>query len=122
MSDVHNLGHRFAVGFLTLCCGLGLLNVIYGLGLRSGQGLLFAGAQAIFSFFAGAAAWNVHQWKPIGRVLAIFVILQWVSALTHWRGNIEIVTVVLTVPLVIMYLWLRKPDVKARFKAQNSPI
>lgn len=122
MSDLLSTGHRFTVGFLVLCCGLGILNVLYGLILMKQDTLLFAGAQAVFALFTGAAAWNVYHWRPAGRFLALFVVLQWVSGLVNLRGNLQLFTLVMTIPVVLMYLWLRRSDVKTRFKAENSPI
>jgi hypothetical protein len=122
MKSLLSLGHRFTVGFLALCCALGISNVLYGLILMKEDTLIFAGAQAIFALFTGAAAWNVYQWRPTGRFLALFVVLQWASALVNFRGRPQLFTLVMTIPVVVMYLWLRRQDVKTRFKAENSPI
>jgi hypothetical protein len=122
MSDLLSSGHRFTVGVLAICCVLGLLNVAYGLTSGKQGGFILAGAQAIFALSTGAAAWNVYYWRPAGRMLAIFVLLQWFSVLMNFRGSVPLFTVVMTVPIVLMYLWLRRPEVKAKFGAEKSYI
>jgi hypothetical protein len=119
MSAVLSAGHRFTVGFLGLCCALGLLNVARGLLTGTQSGMLFALAQTVFSLFTGAAAWNIFQWKKIGWYLGFFVVLQWFSSMVNFRGGVGWFTIVLTFPIVAVAIWLYLPVVRARFEIKK---
>ena len=119
MSNIVNAGQRLTVGFLAFCCAAGLLNVAYGLLGRTQQGVFFALAQMVFTFFTGMAAWYIFQWKKIGWYYGFFVVLQWFSGLINIHGNVGWITLVLTFPIIAVAIWLYLPAVRARFEIKK---
>jgi hypothetical protein len=119
MSEMVSGGQRFTVGFLVLCCALGLLNVARGLISGSRLGILFALAQIVFILFAGTAAWNIYRWKKVGWYLGFLVVLQWLSGIVNLRGEVGWLTLALTVPMAALAIWLYLPAVRARFNVKK---
>ena len=115
MNDFAAIGQRLVVGFLAICCALAVWNILQALLARSGDGAIFALAQAIFLTFAGSAAWPIFKWKKIGWYLGFFVVLQWFSGLLNSSAKITLITFILTFPICAMGIWLWLPAVKERF-------
>ncbi len=119
MSNIVSAGQRLTVGFLAFCCAVGLLNVAYGLIARTQNGVFFALAQMVFTFFTGMAAWYIFQWKKIGWYCGFFVVLQWFSGLINIHGDVGWITLVLTFPIIAVAIWLYLPAVRARFEIKK---
>jgi len=81
-------------------------------------GFLFALACGVFILFVGAAAWHIFYWKPAGRFIGFFVVLQWFGALANGH-SFSTVTYVLSLPMAAFGIWLLLPDVREQFKAQK---
>ena len=87
--------------------------------IRTETGVLFALAQTIFALFAGAAAWNIHQWKKAGWYLGLLVVLQWFSSLINLGASVGWLTIALTFPIAGVGIWLYLPVVRARFEIKK---
>jgi hypothetical protein len=115
MSSVVLIGHRLTVGFLSLLFVISCANIFWGLVRGTRFGLLIVFFSAVSCLFAGATAWNILYWKPVGRYLGSFIALQHLSFLVNWRGPVALYSKVLTVPVFLMAIWLFLPEVKQKF-------
>ena len=115
MSEIVSVGQRRTVGFLAICCAVAALNVVRGLITGTQSGMLFGLAQAVFTLFAGTAAWNIYQWKKAGWYLGILVVLQWFSSLINIRVEVGWLTKAFSVPMAVVGIWLCLLAVPARF-------
>jgi len=115
MNNVVHIGQRLSVGFLVLLLVVGCTNVIWGVLKGTKLSLFLALASVVSCLFAGATAWNIFYWKPVGRYLGFFVVLQHLSFLVNWRGPLGLYTKVLTVLILLMGIWLLLPEVKQKF-------
>lgn len=105
MSDVVPTGQRLVVGLLYLLLAVGCINIIWGLTRAGKFGFLIAFASIVSCLFAGATAWHIFYWKPLGRYLGFFIVLQHLSFLINWRGPVGLYTKALTVPVLLMGIW-----------------
>lgn len=118
MTPVVQKGQLAAVFFLVICAVLQATTAVRFLLTMTKLGVLFALACGVFIFFVGAAAWHIYYWKPAGRFIGFFVVLQWFGAMLNAR-SVGTVTYVLSVPMTAFGIWLLLPEVKEQFKAQK---
>ena len=120
MTKNFDVGQRLVVGFLIFCSGTGFFNLLYGLTRGTKLAVIFGLAQLVFATVTGLTAWKIYYWKKDGWYLGWFVILQWVSALVNFRGGLGWFTWVASLGIIGMALWLRLPDVKAKFEIKKA--
>lgn len=118
MSPVVSIGRSAAVIYLVSCDVLQMTSAIRFLLTMTTLGVMFALACGFFIFCVSVAAWHIFYWKPEGRFLGFFVVLQWFGALVNGH-NLGTVTYILSVPMAALGIWLLLPEVKEQFRLQK---
>ena len=113
-------GHRFAVCFLGICCGFGLLNMAHGLWKTPEEGVLLAPAQAAVVLFAGTAAWSIYRGKKVGWYLGMFIVLLWFWGLVNRGLPASRVGLAISPFMAIVGLWLLLPSVCKKFEVTKA--
>jgi hypothetical protein len=113
-----SVGQSRVVAFFAVCCTLALTNIVRGMLARTSNGMFFALAQGVFVLFTGAAAWYLYQSKKAGWYLSLIVVLNWFGSVASLRDIWNILTSVFTVGMIVVLIWLFRPDVKARFEVK----
>jgi len=113
-----SVGQSRVVAFFAACCALALMNVVRGLLTRASNGMPFALTQCIFILFTGSAAWYLYQSKKTGWYLSLIAVLNWFGSVANLRGIWHLLTSVFTVGMIVVLIWLFRPEVRARFEVK----
>ena len=115
MNSTVLVGHKLTVGFLAVLFIVACVNIMWGLAKGTKLGFLIAFSSAISCVFAGTTAWYIFHWRPAGRILGFMVVLEHMSFLVNWQGPLGLYSKALTVPVLLMGIWLLLPEVKQKF-------
>jgi hypothetical protein len=112
VTSIH-IGQSRVVWFFTLSClfgGFGITRTLLS-GLRIG--VPFALGWCTFILLMGTAAWYLYVSKRAGWYLSLIVTLTWLAGLITMSWNLF--TIILTVGMVTVLIWLFLPGVTAHF-------
>jgi hypothetical protein len=107
------LGQSRVVWFFALSCLFGGYGMVRTLLSGLHVSILFALGWSGFVLLMGTAAWYLYVSKRAGWYLSLIVALTWLAALITMSWNFF--TIVLTIGMVAVLIWLFLPGVTAHF-------
>jgi hypothetical protein len=107
------LGQSRVVWFFTLSCLFGAYGITRTLLSGLKVGIPFALGWCVFILLMGTAAWYLYVSKRAGWYLSLTVALVWLASLITISWNFF--TIVLTVGMVAVLIWLFLPGVAVHF-------